>query len=453
MGRYDVLITPAAPVEPYPVEKRYRRRDRRREARHLPRLAGAWLRDDGDRLPGDLHPLRTFRVRSAGRAAARRQALCRGRPSPLGGVVRSRARRLARGSRSIRRSGVSDAIGPRAGSSRSLLLFAAGTCIGLIFPLGKLAGEAGIPPLLLPASTLPGRASCSACISARDRRTDRALDRRTCAMPSIAGPADLRHSLRHARRRHSPPRLGHSGDPAVAHADPDARDRPRARHGAPERACASSGSRSGLAGAVIILSAAMPARSTSTRFDRLVPGRVPDPAGARCRQRLPDARLAAGRAWSLPLATLTLAAAAAALFALIGLSGGGRLPASTSSQPFATGWPLILAQSVATGDRLRVLLPAAAGRRPGLSQPDQLREYGRRRRLRGALLRRAADAVDVARRRARLRRRGARQPHAGRSASRQRVRRGRLTPGEPGRYRHLGHRIHRADIIWSPGGV
>ena len=37
-----------------------------------------------------------------------------------------------------------------------LLLFAAGTGIGLIFPLGKLAGEAGIPPLLYAAVAAAG---------------------------------------------------------------------------------------------------------------------------------------------------------------------------------------------------------------------------------------------------------------------------------------------------------
>ena len=37
-----------------------------------------------------------------------------------------------------------------------LLLFAAGSCIGLIFPLGRLAGEAGVPPLLYAAASAFG---------------------------------------------------------------------------------------------------------------------------------------------------------------------------------------------------------------------------------------------------------------------------------------------------------
>ena len=61
LDRYDVLITPTAPVEPFPVEKRLRRRDRRREACDLYRLARPRLRRHRRRLPGDLDPRRPQR--------------------------------------------------------------------------------------------------------------------------------------------------------------------------------------------------------------------------------------------------------------------------------------------------------------------------------------------------------------------------------------------------------
>ena len=36
------------------------------------------------------------------------------------------------------------------------MLFAAGFCIGLIFPFGRLAGEAGIPPLVFAGASAAG---------------------------------------------------------------------------------------------------------------------------------------------------------------------------------------------------------------------------------------------------------------------------------------------------------
>ena len=137
-----------------------------------------------------------------------------------------------------------------------------------------------------------GRASSSAS-SAGDRRANRRSTPRVLRYAADRRPADLRHSFRHARRRHPASRLGHSGDPAVARADPDARHRPTRSAWSGRTRCAPLGLAAGLAGALIILVSRNAGALDVDAPVRLVPRGAADARGARRRQRLPHAR--AGR--------------------------------------------------------------------------------------------------------------------------------------------------------------
>ena len=151
---------------------------------------------------------------------------------------------------------------------------------------------------------------------------------------------------------------------------------------------------------------------------------------------------------------LTLAAAACGIFLLLVLAQltghGGAIV-----EPLETGWRLMLLQSLATGVGYAFFFRLQqVGGPVYLSQISYVNTGGRRR-LRGAPFRRAADDLDLARGRPRLRRRRARQPDL---RSRPRA----VSPAPPNQtlidrrkfdqYRHLEYAIHYVDRNWAGHG-
>jgi amidase len=183
VARHGVLITPTAPVPPYPVEKRFVDEiDGEKLATYLDWLVlGFTVTVAG--CPAISIPVRVHRRRASGRPPADRDALWRGRPAQRRGVVRGGARRRPRPAHRPPDPGLSEGAGRRRAEPVALLL-AAGFFIGLIFPLGRMAGEAGIPPLgLRPRWRRPGRASSSAPLRSRARSSGCRSMRRRSATP------------------------------------------------------------------------------------------------------------------------------------------------------------------------------------------------------------------------------------------------------------------------------
>ena len=226
-----------------------------------------------------------------------------------------------------------------------LLLFAAGFCIGLFFPLGKLAGQSGIPPLLYACVTAAGASIVLAAIVlvAGERPT---IDGRTLRYAAIAG--QLTFAIPFGTLFFVIPHLG-SGIPAIFQSLTPiitlavvyviGFERPNLVR--------TFGLASGLAGALIIL--------FSRNADQL---QVAAPAGWYLAALITPVALAAGNvfrttSWPrgqgpLPLAMLTLAAAACGIFLLLilaQLTGHG----GAIVEPLQNGWRLMLLQSLATG--------------------------------------------------------------------------------------------------------
>jgi drug/metabolite transporter (DMT)-like permease len=224
------------------------------------------------------------------------------------------------------------------------LLFAAGFFIGLIFPLGRMAGEAGIPPLAFAALAAAGASLVLAAVTrlAGERIP---LTRRTLVYAAIAG--QLTFALPFGMLVVVIPHLG-SGIPAILQSlAPIATlgivlalglERPNLLR--------TLGLATGMAGALVIL------------VSRNAGGLGAEAGiGWYLAALLTPAALAAGNvfrttAWpagegALPLATLTLAAAAAGLgLAVLAdalLAGGDALGGLGSA------WWLVAAQAIATG--------------------------------------------------------------------------------------------------------
>ncbi len=225
------------------------------------------------------------------------------------------------------------------------LLFAAGFSIGLIFPLGRLAGEAGIPPLVFAALAAAGASLVLGAITlASAQRLP--FDVPTLGYAAIAG--QLTFAIPFGALVLVIPHLG-SGVPAILQSLAPivtlgmvlvmGLERPNAMR--------ALGLATGMAGALIILAS----RNAGA------PG-VDASFGWYLAAMVTPAALAAGNVYRsthwpkgrgpMPLATLTLAAAAIGLglaVAVQALAGG----LTGAGQALRTGWWLVVAQAVATG--------------------------------------------------------------------------------------------------------
>jgi drug/metabolite transporter (DMT)-like permease len=226
-----------------------------------------------------------------------------------------------------------------------LLLFAAGFCIGLIFPLGRMAGEAGIPPLVFAGLSAAGASIVLGAITlASAQRLP--FDAGTLRYAAVAG--QLTFAIPFGTLIAVIPHLG-SGIPAILQSLAPivtlaivlviGLERPDAMR--------TFGLATGMAGAIIILvSRNAGALDTDASFGWYLAALVT------------PAALAAGNVYRsthwpkghgpMPLATLTLAAAALGLglvLLLQALAGG----AIAAGPGLRAGWWLIPAQSLATG--------------------------------------------------------------------------------------------------------
>lgn len=226
-----------------------------------------------------------------------------------------------------------------------LLLLAAGFCIGLIFPLGRMAGEAGIPPLVFAGGSAAGAAIVLGAITlASAQRLP--FDRGTLIYAAIAGL--LTFAIPFGTLVAVIPHLG-SGIPAILQSLAPivtlaivlviGLERPNAMR--------TLGLATGMAGAIVILVS----RNAG-------PLDVDAPFGWYLAALVTPAALAAGNVYRsthwpkghgpMPLATLTLAAAALGIGLVLALQAlaGGAAPVGAALR---AGWWLILAQSIATG--------------------------------------------------------------------------------------------------------
>jgi drug/metabolite transporter (DMT)-like permease len=226
----------------------------------------------------------------------------------------------------------------------TLLLFAAGGCLGLIFPLGRLAGETGIPPLLYAGASAAGASLVLALLAAVARRAI-AVDAAVLRYAVIAG--QLTFAIPFGVLVLTIPHLG-SGIPAILQSLAPiftlaivyalGLERPN-----PLRA---AGLATGLAGALVILVTRNAGDLTAAA-----------PFGWYLAALVTPLALAAGNVYrsvdwpagqhALPLAAITLAAAAAGIFLLIGL--GALAGYSVEPGDMRAGWRLIALQSLATG--------------------------------------------------------------------------------------------------------
>jgi drug/metabolite transporter (DMT)-like permease len=226
-----------------------------------------------------------------------------------------------------------------------LLLFAAGFCIGLIFPFGRLAGEAGIPPLVFAGASAGGAAIVLGAITVLSAQR-LPFDPRTLAYVAIAG--QLTFAIPFGTLVAVIPHLG-SGIPAILQSLAPivtlaivlviGIERPDTMR--------TLGLATGMAGAIIILvSRNAGALDTDASFGWYLAALVT------------PAALAAGNVYRsthwpkgkgpMPLATLTLAAAALGLglVLLVQAVAGSAIAAGPGLR---AGWWLIPAQSLATG--------------------------------------------------------------------------------------------------------
>ena len=226
-----------------------------------------------------------------------------------------------------------------------LLLLAAGFCIGLIFPLGRMAGEAGIPPLIFAGASAVGASIVLGAITILSGNR-LPFDRRTLVYAAVAG--QLTFAIPFGTLVAVIPHLG-SGIPAILQSLAPiitlaivlaiGLERPN-----PMRTL---GLATGMAGALIILVS----RNAGT-LD------VAAPFGWYLAALVTPAALAFGNVYRttswpagrgpLPLATLTLAAAALgiALVLVVEWAVGVPVPLIPS---LGAGWRVIAMQSLATG--------------------------------------------------------------------------------------------------------
>ncbi len=225
-----------------------------------------------------------------------------------------------------------------------LLLFAAGFFIGLIFPLGRMAGEAGIPPLVFAGLAAAGAALVLAVVTLASGQ-GLSLDRRTLVYALVAG--QLTFAIPFGMLVVVIPHLG-SGIPAILQSLAPVLTLAIVLAIGLERwnVMRAVGLATGVAGALVILvSRNADALDTAAGIGWYLAALVTPVA------------LAAGNVYRtthwpngrgvLPLATLTLAAAA------LGLGSAVAVDAAVSGAPalhgLAGGWWLVAAQALATG--------------------------------------------------------------------------------------------------------
>ena len=225
-----------------------------------------------------------------------------------------------------------------------LLLFAAGFFIGLIFPLGRMAGEAGIPPLVFAGLAAAGAALVLAVVTLASGQ-GLSLDRRTLVYALVAG--QLTFAIPFGMLVVVIPHLG-SGIPAILQSLAPVLTLAIVLAIGLERwnVMRAVGLATGVAGALVILvSRNADALDTAAGIGWYLAALVTPVA------------LAAGNVYRtthwpngrgvLPLATLTLAAAA------LGLGIAVAVDAAVSGAPalhgLAGGWWLVAAQALATG--------------------------------------------------------------------------------------------------------
>ena len=226
-----------------------------------------------------------------------------------------------------------------------LLLLITGFLIGLIFPLGKLAGEAGIPPLLYAGASAAGGSAILAAISLLSGAKLH-FDRTTAFYAAVAG--QLTFAIPFGLLVIVIPHLG-SGIPSIlqmltpiftlAIVTTVGLERPGLLR--------IFGLALGMAGAATILfNQNAGALETSAPLGWYLAALV-TPAALSAGNVYRTTSWPAGRR-PLSLATLTLAAAAIGIFLMIVAVGifGQRIEITTS---LADGWHLILLQSLATG--------------------------------------------------------------------------------------------------------
>ncbi|MFZ5671680.1 MAG: DMT family transporter [Pseudomonadota bacterium] len=226
-----------------------------------------------------------------------------------------------------------------------LLLFAAGSCIGLIFPLGRLAGEAGVPPLLYAAASAFG-ASLVLFAAARLSGSPAAARKGVLTYALVAG--QLTFAIPFGMLVAVIPHLG-SGIPAILQSLAPIITLAIVATLGLERPSLLRlvGLASGLAGAVLILIS-----RNSGSFGETAPA-IWYVAALTTPLALAAGNVFRTVAWPqaekpLPLAAVTLAAAALglAVVLLVGWLLGQKTDVVTG---LAAGWHLILLQSLASG--------------------------------------------------------------------------------------------------------
>lgn len=227
-----------------------------------------------------------------------------------------------------------------------VLLLSAGFCIGLIFPLGRMAGEAGIPPLVFAALAAAGAAAVLAAVTVASGQK-LSLDRRTLTYAAVAG--QLTFAIPFGTLVAVIPHLG-SGMPAILQSLAPVvtlaivlvigLERPNFLR--------TLGLATGMAGALIILASRnASAVGAEAGFGWYLAALV-TPAALAAGNVFRSTHWPKGRG-PMPLASLTLAAAALGLGLAVlveGLAGAARPGAL---EALAGAWWLVVAQGLATG--------------------------------------------------------------------------------------------------------
>jgi drug/metabolite transporter (DMT)-like permease len=225
-----------------------------------------------------------------------------------------------------------------------VLLFAAGFTIGLIFPLGRMAGEAGIAALIFACLAAAGAAIVLGAVTllAGDRLV---FDRKTVVYAAIAG--QLTFAIPFGTLVAVIPHLG-SGIPAILQSLAPivtlaivlaiGLERPNLMR--------ALGLATGMAGAIVILASRNAGGLDSAASFGWYLAALATPAALAAGNVYRTTSWPEGRG-ALPLATLTMAAAALGLaLALAAQVAAGEAP---SLAPLHAGWWIVAAQAVATG--------------------------------------------------------------------------------------------------------
>jgi drug/metabolite transporter (DMT)-like permease len=227
-----------------------------------------------------------------------------------------------------------------------VLLLAAGFFIGLIFPLGRMAGEAGIPPLVFAALAAAGAAAVLAAVTVASGQ-GLSLDRRTLLYAAVAG--QLTFAIPFGTLIAVIPHLG-SGIPAILQSLAPivtlaivlviGLERPNVLR--------TLGLATGMAGALIILVSRNAGDLGAEAGFGWYLAALATPAALAAGNVFRSTHWPKGSG-PMPLATLTLAAAALGLGLAVlveGLAGAARPGAL---EALSGAWWLVVAQGLATG--------------------------------------------------------------------------------------------------------